>query len=182
MNKWILGMIAVALTRGLFAHSAHHYESSEAEKIVKSTISQEKILQRIGERYQREVEPIFKKSCFDCHSDQTRYPWYYRIPGVKQMIDDDIEDARRHLDMSRGFPFEGHGEIADDLRAIQEVVKENEMPPWNYRLMHWGSGLNRAEKEKISEWAREALSFLQQEEGRNAQAQKEERGEKHGEK
>ena len=55
--------------------------------------------------YQLRVEPIFKKSCMDCHSGQTRFPWYYKIPGIKQMLDSDISEAGHHLDMSASYPF-----------------------------------------------------------------------------
>ena len=60
---------------------------------------------KINQAYLKIVKPIFKKSCFDCHGNSTVYPWYYKIPGIKQLIDSDIREAKRHLDFSKDFPF-----------------------------------------------------------------------------
>jgi hypothetical protein len=110
-----------------------------------------------GADYRSRVEPIFKASCFDCHSNQTRYPWYYRLPGVKSMIDGDIKGARKHMDMSEGYPFPGHGTPDEDLQDILDVLDDGSMPPMEYRVFHWGSGLSKNEKETVKDWAQKGL-------------------------
>ncbi|MBI1908715.1 MAG: heme-binding domain-containing protein [Deltaproteobacteria bacterium] len=102
--------------------------------------------------YRQNVRPIFETKCFDCHSDQTRYPWYYRLPGVRQLMDHDIEEAREHIDLSHDFPFGGHHPLKEQLKDLKEVVEENEMPLWRYRLLHWNSGLTDEERRIILEW------------------------------
>jgi len=106
------------------------------------------------------LEPTFKKGCFDCHSTETVYPWYYKIPIVKGMIDDDIEHGRKHLDMTDGFPFKGHAGPADDLQAIREELKEGEMPLTSYRMIHWGAAPSDAEKDSIYTWIDQSLNSL----------------------
>jgi len=106
------------------------------------------------------LHPIFQKGCFDCHSDQTRYPWYHRIPVVKGLIDEDIRNARKHVDMSRGFPFGKAHRPADNLARIRDQLAEHEMPPWNYRLMHWSANPSDAERDSVIAWIDESLRML----------------------
>ncbi|MCH8227563.1 MAG: heme-binding domain-containing protein, partial [Proteobacteria bacterium] len=100
----------------------------------------------MNQAYLESVKPIFKIKCFDCHSNKTQYPWYYRLPFVKKTIDQDIQDARRHLNLSNDFPFGGHGTPKQDLEAIRSVLQDNSMPPLRYKIMHWNSELDSNEK------------------------------------
>ena len=106
------------------------------------------------------LEPIFQRSCFDCHSDKTKYPWYYKLPVIKGMIDDDVREARERLDVSNGFPFEGRGGPADQLKDIKEEVMEGAMPLRMYRLMHWSAGLSQSEKDSIGAWVDRSMVSL----------------------
>jgi len=117
-------------------------------------------LAAIGARYAAEIEPVFKRVCFDCHSDKARYPWYYAIPGVKWLIDHDIREARKHMDMDKGFPFKSHATIREDLEEIAKTVRKNDMPPWRYRIFHREEQLTDAERDKIVKWAEESLKQL----------------------
>lgn len=106
------------------------------------------------------LKPIFKKGCFDCHSTQTDYPWYYKIPGVKGMIDNDIKHARHHVDFTDGFPFTGRHVGADALAGISEELKEGEMPPLEYRMMHWSAKPSDAERDSVLAWVQNGLDSL----------------------
>jgi len=120
-------------------------------------------LDAINRNYIRTIRPIFRTKCFDCHSTETRLPWYYRLPGARKLIDGDIREARKHIDMTRDFPFEGlHGTAVDNLRAVERVIEENRMPLWRYRLLHWGSGLSTEEKDKILNWVHESQTAISQ--------------------
>ncbi len=114
----------------------------------------------INNRYLRDVKTIFKRACFDCHSEQTRYPSYYIIPGVRQFIDYDIREARKHVDMNADYPFKGHGSPLKDLKAIQKEVEEGDMPPFIYNIAHWKERLTNDEKLIILRWATEGIKLL----------------------
>lgn len=114
----------------------------------------------INNRYLRDVKPIFKRICFDCHSEQIRYPAYYVIPGVRQLIDHDIREAREHIDMNADFPFKGHGTPLKDLKAIQKEVEEGDMPPLIYKITHWKERLTDDERQIILRWATEGIKLL----------------------
>jgi len=102
--------------------------------------------------YPVSIEPIFARKCFDCHSAKTNYPWYYKAPGAKGAIDQDISRARRMVDMTGGFPFRGVGDTAERLGLLRGVVTDGGMPPFLYRLAHPGSGLNKDDKAQIIAW------------------------------
>ncbi len=139
----------------LISHEGQPHEEAGEEQ--KEPANQEKeILAKINQDYVRDIKPIFQVSCFDCHSTQTRYPWYHALPGAKKLIDDDITEAKKHLDMTNDFPFQGHGSPEKDLDAIQEVTEKKTMPPFRYRIMHWGSGLSKQEREKVLKWITES--------------------------
>lgn len=115
----------------------------------------------INTNYLKNIKPIFEQKCFDCHSDKTRFPWYYSLPIVRQIINSDIQEAREHLDFTPDFPFKSHETPIEDLKAIIEDVEKDTMPPWNYRLMHRHSALTPQEKELVIRWAGESLKFIE---------------------
>ena len=119
------------------------------------------LLNSINSSYLRDIKPIFQRSCFDCHSSQTQYPWYYKLPGAKQLIDSDIEEARKHLDMDNDFPFVSHATPIEDLQAIKKTTKEASMPPFRYRVLHKNSSLSMEDKKIILDWADNSLILLQ---------------------
>lgn len=119
-------------------------------------------LQNINLTYRRDVMPIFEKKCFDCHSGRTHYPFYYKLPFVRSMIDADITEARAALDLSSEFPFGGHGLFSTDLPKIRLEIEEGEMPPFFYRVMHQGSAVTEEERKRIFNWVDESQKSLLQ--------------------
>lgn len=148
-----------SFTSDLHAHQEHQHADSETTAPATSEYTLEKI-QKIGDAYLKNVEPIFRQKCFDCHSSHTRYPKYYSIPGIKQLIDSDIREGMKHLDMTPGYPFRSHATPREDLDALEEVAQKNTMPPFRYRLMHRGSTLTEVEKKSILQWVQESRQEL----------------------
>lgn len=106
------------------------------------------------------VKPIFENSCYDCHSSKTNYPWYYSLPIISSMIDDDIKEARKHLDMDNGFPFGGHATQTEQLREIRKVIEDGDMPLWSYRLMHSGTKIEGATQDTVFKWIDESVESI----------------------
>jgi len=109
-------------------------------------------LEILRSEYRNKIEPIFHQKCFDCHSQLTVYPWYYKVPLVKQLIDSDIAEGLKHIDMTAGLPFKGHGSVEKDMEAIHKTIEKNSMPPWRYRIMHPENSLSEKEKILIIQW------------------------------
>ncbi len=129
-----------------------HSEKVHGEHRSKKEKQNNEAIKLASNLYIQNVQPIFKKSCFDCHGTASEMPWYYKVPGIKGMIDADMKEAKMHLNMSKGFPFEGHGSVSEDLSAIEKSVSEETMPPRNYQIMHPSSKLSKEEKQIVIKW------------------------------
>lgn len=87
-----------------------------------------------------ETRQLAKRACFDCHSNETRWPAYASVAPVSWLITRDVREGRDVLNFSEwGRPQKEAGEAA-------EVVGEGEMPPLAYRLMHRDARLTVAER------------------------------------
>lgn len=133
----------------------------EEKAILPSKDVFEEIYKQINTDYKRHVEPIFQAKCFNCHSLKTNYPWYYNLPGVKQIINGHIKEALGHLDMTEGFPFKGHETPIIDLKAVRKTIEDDSMPPWYYRPFHKTSTVTDQEKEIILRWIDSSLKKLE---------------------
>jgi|SRR5581483_3589845 len=160
-SKLILGVFLIVASLGAWTV----FQAEESKREWKKDKGPEYILNKktvkaVGEAYQKDIEPLFKQSCYDCHSKYTVYPWYHAIPGVKQLIDGDVRDGMDKLDMSDGYPFNTDTPLVKHLRRIYGNVKRGSMPPWNYRLMHAQARLSEEDKKKIEDWASQGLYQL----------------------
>ena len=117
-------------------------------------------LEKINGNYRANIKKIFEGKCLSCHGVPDSLPWYYSLPGVKQLMDSDMEEAKKHMDMSNDFPFGGHGSPTDDLSALSKTIKNDDMPPLKYRVMHWDSKLTKAEIQAVDKWIEESQKRL----------------------
>lgn len=140
---------------------AHQGENHEIKPAAPEKPFPEEQLKAINKNYLNSVKAIFKRSCFDCHSSTTNFPWYSNLPGAKQLIQSDIKEAKAHMDKSEDFPFKGHGSPKEDLEAIKKAVVDGSMPPFRYRVMHPGSKLSADEIKAIQEWVDSSLKLLE---------------------
>lgn len=158
--KYILSnLIFLMISKISYAHENHRREKEKR----KDARNQELILEQINSRYLKDVKNIFEKKCANCHGGHTGYPWYYKLPFAKDLIDSDVTEAKKHLDFSQGFPFEGHGTPKEDLEVIAKSVSEGTMPPFRYWVLHWDHRINEAERKVILNWTNESLNVLSEE-------------------
>lgn len=99
------------------------------------------------------VKAILRKACYDCHSHETRWPWYSRIAPVSWLMAEHVEDGRKDMNLSR-WPLLDMEAQADILEDIEEEIAEDEMPLWSYRLGHPEARLTDEEKAVLLRWAR----------------------------
>jgi hypothetical protein len=100
----------------------------------------------------QDVQSILKKSCSDCHSQQTEYPWYTKIQPIGWWINHHIEEGRMEFNMDQfgNYPIKRQEHL---LEEIVEVVESGEMPMSSYVLMHPKSKLSSSEKKLLTDWA-----------------------------
>lgn len=135
-----------------------HYDA-EGFEIVKPAVSCT-TLKNINDQYLQTVKPIFEAKCLMCHGQAERLPLYALVPPASLLLKRDMREAKKHMNMTDDFPFEGHGSAVDDLEAIQKVVETNSMPPWQYKLMHWRSSPTNRERQAILGWVQESQRKL----------------------
>lgn len=99
-----------------------------------------------------EVKAVLKRSCYDCHSNETRWPWYAYVAPVSWLVAGDVEEAREHLNFSAWGRLSAKERL--DLReeCYEEVAKGN-MPLGTYLWLHPDARLSDADKEVLRRWA-----------------------------
>lgn len=157
MKKSIIIVIAL-YTSNVFSHGNEKHDDFEAKK--QKEKNDHALIVELGKEYRNKIQPIFARSCFDCHSQKTNYPWYHNLPYVKEMIDKDISDALSHIDFTDGFPFVGHGTPQSDLTYIQKSINELRMPPKNYQYLHPSAKLTDKDIETINAWIESSMKRL----------------------
>ena len=98
-----------------------------------------------------EIGGILKSSCYDCHSMETRYPWYSRIAPASWLLKSDINEGRSHLNFSEWKTY-SKMEMIGKLGDIKEQVQSGDMPMPMYTLIHRKSKLNDAQKAALIQW------------------------------
>lgn len=98
------------------------------------------------------IQSVLKTSCYDCHSNNTNYPWYSFIqPGAWWMASH-IQDGKADLNFSE-FGSYSKRKQQNKLRAIASSIKDGTMPIKSYTLMHTNAKLSPKEKDLIIDWA-----------------------------
>jgi len=91
-----------------------------------------------------ETRLLAQRACFDCHSNETVWPWYTNVAPVSWLIQRDVEEGREHLNFSewnRGY---------EEAEEASETVLEGEMPPRIYLPLHPAAKLTEAEKQALA--------------------------------
>lgn len=99
-----------------------------------------------------EVASILQRSCYDCHSHQTIWPWYSRIAPVSWMIAHDVKEGRDHLNFSTWSTYNQRQQLKL-YEEIQEVIEKNEMPLKQYLWLHPSARLTDADKRILKAWS-----------------------------
>lgn len=101
-----------------------------------------------------ELKAVLRRSCYDCHSNETRWPWYARVAPVSWLIANDVKEGRREVNFSVWNQFTG-SRRARKFKEIVEQVEQNKMPQWYYVLVHPEAKLSAGDKEMIINWAKQ---------------------------
>jgi Haem-binding domain len=99
-----------------------------------------------------EVQSVLRRSCFDCHSNQTVWPWYSQVAPVSWLLHRDVSEGRRHMNFSEWKSL-ALDRRAKKQKAVGKVVKSGDMPPWFYLPMHSNAKLSAADKQVLEKWA-----------------------------
>lgn len=115
----------------------------------------------IGNNYAipADVKTILGKACNDCHSNNTRYPWYAKIQPVDWWLNKHVVDGKKDLNFdeftNRAPRYQYH-----KMEEVIEMVKEREMPLKSYTWTHKDARLNSNEREKLTGWAQSVMDAM----------------------
>jgi len=109
-----------------------------------------------------QIADMIKNSCYDCHSNQTVYPWYSRVAPVSFYLDRHIQKGKEDLNLSEY----GSMDKADKIKVLNdfyEVVEAETMPLQSYSLIHGAARLSEEDKKEIMSWSdKEALKVMRE--------------------
>lgn len=83
----------------------------------------------------RQADAILRRSCFDCHSNEVRYPWYSYLPVVSFAVGRHVAEGRKDLNFSDWETMEERQRNSGLSESYDDIAK-GEMPPWSYTLIH----------------------------------------------
>ena len=106
------------------------------------------------------VDAILNRSCADCHSNRTVYPWYSKIAPSSWLLSSDIREGRQELNISVWNTYETRKKVRK-LGAICDQVTKGDMPLWQYRLIHWNARLKEGEVKTLCDWTDAEINRLQ---------------------
>lgn len=99
------------------------------------------------------VGAIFERSCRDCHSNATNYPWYSQISPVSWWLKDHIDEGRKEMNFSVWNTYNAKRKDRK-LEEICEKVTAGEMPLPSYTWGHWDASLSPEDVRTLCEWTR----------------------------
>ncbi|OJW81519.1 MAG: cytochrome C [Bacteroidetes bacterium 46-16] len=97
------------------------------------------------------IEIILKNACYDCHSNNTDYPWYANIQPTGWIMANHISKGKEQLNFSVFGSYSKRRQI-NKFKGIANQVKEGAMPVASYKLMHQKARLSKEEKLLIENW------------------------------
>ncbi len=106
-----------------------------------------------------EVKSILQKSCNDCHSNATVYPWYTNIQPLGLWIQHHVDEGKQELNFST-FNLYSPKKKAHKMEELIEMVETNEMPLNSYTWIHKEAVLNEGDKAVLLQWAKATFTSL----------------------
>lgn len=106
-----------------------------------------------------DVQQILTQSCYDCHSNQTSYPWYSKVTPFNWFLADHVEEGRAELNFSTWNTYTREKKI-HKLEEICEQIEQASMPLPSYLWIHWDAVLSESESKAICDWTKTETTRL----------------------
>mgnify|MGYP006153032583 CR=1 FL=1 len=106
-----------------------------------------------------DVQGILKKACYDCHSNNTEYPWYTNIQPMHWFMNYHIISGKEELNFNE-FGTYTPGRQQSKLRSIENSLKDGTMPLSSYTLIQRNAILSEVEKSQIINWVQNSKDSL----------------------
>lgn len=107
----------------------------------------------------KNVETVLRISCYDCHSNNTRYPWYSYIQPARFFMENHIKEGKSDLNFNE-FGNYSKRKQESKLKAISKQIESDKMPLASYTLIHKNAVLTSAQKEEFINWINKVKDSL----------------------
>jgi len=97
------------------------------------------------------IKNKLQTSCYDCHSNNTRYPWYNKIQPVAMFLENHVKDGKKELNFSEWDSLSVRRK-KNKLRSIVNQIKDDQMPLSSYIIIHTDAKFTDAEKQEMIQW------------------------------
>jgi Haem-binding domain len=98
-----------------------------------------------------QVAAMLRAACYDCHSHETRWPWYSRVAPLSWQIADDVNEGRKNLNLS-DWPNDDPKRAAKKFEDMSEQIGYGEMPLKKYTLIHADARLTDGQRKELTDW------------------------------
>lgn len=106
-----------------------------------------------------EVDGLLQRACYDCHSNETRWPWYAYVAPASWLVTWDVREGRKELNFSTWGDYAPKKQ-RNKLKELVEMIDEDEMPLWYYRPLHRDAQLTETDRSQLVAWARAERAAL----------------------
>ncbi len=100
-----------------------------------------------------DVENILKTSCYDCHSNNTVYPWYASIQPVAWWLQGHVNEGKEELNFDEFAQYKPRRQFKK-IEEMEELINEGEMPLSSYTIIHSNAVLSTSQKEILINWSK----------------------------
>ena len=147
MEKILLGLLVVFILIQLFPRSVN-----KSKEILSTDISKKYSIPT-------EVQSVLTRACYDCHSNNTHYPWYANIQPFRLLLDRHVKEGKLDLNFSE-FTAYSEKRQYNKLNLIEESLKKETMPLKSYKMMHPEARLTKAETDSVIKWINNTRSLM----------------------
>lgn len=142
MKKLLIGLLILFLIAQFFRPSKNLAANGEEH------------YQELATRYNidADTQDLLVRSCYDCHSAHTQYPWYAEITPINYYLADHVEEGKEHFDFAE-FDSYDLKKLDHKLEEMVEEIEEDKMPLSEYTNIHRKAIVSEEEKAILIDWA-----------------------------
>lgn len=107
----------------------------------------------------KNISTILQESCYDCHSNNTNYPWYNKVQPVAWILEHHIKDGKEELNFSDWDNYSDRRKNSK-LKSIINQIKDDEMPLFSYTLIHKDAVLSKYERKLFIDYMKKLKDSL----------------------
>ena len=105
------------------------------------------------------VKDVLRGACYDCHSNETQWPWYSNVAPLSWLVHHEVEEGRKRLNFSDWAEYASDPETASQkLAQISKFVASGDMAPWYYRMLRRCARLSAAQRDRVIRWVKQEAS------------------------